>query len=169
MFPSIFWSMIDNDGSICGAIPSGLLTKSNSHGFSSMKNHITCRISLPGTATSTNSSYISFSYDILVNLTMNRQDSRIIMSRGLMESTTKTGMQIRSPQDSLLTDCVDDKQTVKNLCASQKWHKMDLFLTFTCNQSEHFGVKNVKNWIDGYLWEKTFLCFRIYLMRKKLK
>ena len=77
-------------------------------------------------------------YDILVNLTLNREDSRIILNRGLMESSTETGLQIISRNDSLLSDCVDNKQTVRNLCASQKYHKMDFFLTFTCNQSEHF-------------------------------
>ena len=127
MFPSIFWSMVSGSGSMLGAIPSGLLVKSDSHGFASMKSHFRCRLRHPGSSTSTNSSYISFMYDILVNLTLNREDSRIILNRGLMESTSDTGLKIRSRDDSLLSDCVDNKQTVRNLCASQMYHKMDFF------------------------------------------
>ena len=44
LFPSIFWSMVPNNGSICGAIPSGLLVKANKHGFASMKNHVRSRL-----------------------------------------------------------------------------------------------------------------------------
>ena len=156
IFPSIFWSMVSGNGSMIGAIPSGLLVKSDCHGFASMKNHFRCRLRLPGSSTSTNPSYISFMYDILVNLTLNREDSRIILNRGLMESTSDTGLKIRSRDDTLLSDCVDNKQTVRNLCASQVYHKMDYFLTFTCNQKEHFGMSKIKRWLDDSLWEKNF-------------
>ncbi len=70
-----------------GAIPSGLLVKSDCHGFSSMKSHFRCRLQISSSSTSTNPSYISFMYDILVNLTLNHEDARIILNRGLMEST----------------------------------------------------------------------------------
>ena len=58
---------------------------------------------------------------------------------------------------------------VKNLCASQKYHKMDFFLTFTCNQSEHFGVKNVKNWIDGNLWKDYFPEFHYFSLDQQIE
>ena len=38
---------------------------------------------------------------------------------------------------------------VKNLSASQKYHKMTHFYTTTVNQREHFGVCCIKNWIDS--------------------
>ena len=156
LFPSIFWSMVPNCGSILGAIPSGLFVQSNCHGFANMKSHVRSRLCLPSSSTSTNPSYISFMYDILVNLTLNREDSRIILNRGLMESTNETGLQVRSRNDNLMCDTVDNKQTVRNLCSSQKYHKMDFFLTFTCNQSEHFGLLNIKRWLDGSSWENYF-------------
>ena len=64
-------------------------------------------------------------------------------------------MKVRNDNDGLLSDSVDNKQSVWNLCASQKYHKMDFFLTFTCNQREHFGMKYIKRWIDGNLWEQN--------------
>lgn len=59
LFHSIFWSMVTRSGSIVGAIPSGLLVKSSCHGFASMNSHVRCRLTLPGSSTSTNASYIS--------------------------------------------------------------------------------------------------------------
>ena len=101
-------------------------------------------------------------YDILVNHSLNREDSRIILNRGLMESTSQTGMKVRSSDDGLLSDSIDNKQHVRNLCSSQKYHKMDFFLTFTCNQKEHFGLSVVKNWIDVNDCEDYFPIFQIY-------
>ena len=34
-------------------------------------------------------------------------------------------------------------ETVKNLCAYQAYHFIDLFATFTCNQKKHIGVKKL--------------------------
>ena len=42
-----------------------------------------------------------------------------------MESSNEIGLKVRSRDDTLLSDSVDSKQTVRNLCASQKYHKMD--------------------------------------------
>ena len=88
---------------------------------------------------------------------MNREDSRIILNIGLMESTGDTGLKVRSCGDTMLTDSVDNKQTVSNLCASQKYHKMDYFLIFTCNQNEHFGMSKIKRWLYDGEWMKYFL------------
>lgn len=106
-------------------------------------------------------------YYILVNLTLNREDSRIILNRGLMDSTCETGLQVRSRDDSIISDCVDNKQTVRNLCASHKYHNMDFFMTFTCNQSENFGVSNIKRWLDGSSWEMYFPMFESYTFEEK--
>ena len=144
IFSSVFWMKVPSNGSILGAIPSGLLLTSSRHGYDNMKSHVRCLICLTFSTTSTNPSYISWLYDILANLTMNREDSMIILNRGLMESSSETGLQVRSKNDILMTDAVDNKQTVRNLCSSQKYHNMDFFLTFTCNQSAHFGISTIK-------------------------
>ena len=66
-----------------------------------------------------------------------------------------------------MTDAVDNKQTVRNLCSSQKYHNMDFFLTFTCNQSEHFGISPIKNWLDGCLWEEYFPNFHFLSLEEQ--
>ena len=48
---------------------------------------------------------------------------------------------------------------VRNLCASQYYHEMDFFLTFTCNSKKHFGTSTIKNWLDNREWQKLYKGF----------
>ena len=42
-----------------------------------------------------------------------------------------------------------------------------LFLTFTCNQKEHFGMSMIKRWLDDILWEKYFPSFESFTNEEK--
>lgn len=66
------------------------------------------------------------------------------------------GLGLRGKGDSALLESIDSKAMVRNLCASQKWHPMDFFLTFTCNMKKHFGTKPIKEWLDSEDWKKFF-------------
>ena len=83
-----------------------------------MKSHVRCRLGHLGSSTCTNPTYIAYMYDILVNLSLNREDSRIILNRGLMESTSKTGMKVRGSDDGLLSDSIDNKKHEHFSCKS---------------------------------------------------
>ena len=117
-----------------------------------------CSLLLIYTAsTSTDPRYHPFVYDMLANLSANKMDTRIILNRGLTTADDESGgLGLRGKQDESLLESFDSSTTVKNLCASQYYHKMDFFLTFTCNQKKHFGVKNVKEWIDSGAWKQYF-------------
>ena len=79
------------------------------------------------------------------------------MNRGLTASDDDSGgLGIRAKNDSALLESIDSRQMVCNLSASQKIMKMDFFLTFTCNQREHFGTKPIKLWTDSDEWMKHF-------------
>ena len=81
LFPSIFYKMIINDSAICGTIPSSLFTGTISlHGFASIQDHVQSRLTSPASSTSSTPSYISYSYDKITNLTMNHQDTRIVLN-----------------------------------------------------------------------------------------
>ena len=58
---------------------------------------------------------------------------------------------------------------VKNLCSSQKCHPMSFFLTFTCNESKHFGISPIKNYIDSKEWEKNYPNFNELFESEKKK
>ena len=157
IFPSIFYHSGEL-GDIHGAIPSPLLSSPKAiHGFASILDHTRNRLSLAGTATSTNPAYISLCYDQLSNITASHEDSRIIMNRGMkVDDKNYSGLGVRRKNDSTLFDSVDSQRMVNNLCASQKYHKMDYFVTYTCNQAEHFGVCNIKNWVDNGEWNDHY-------------
>ena len=159
MFPSIFWNSADCHGSLAGAIPSSLLMeKITSRGFASLPQHVRTRMTSSSAATGTDSRYIAFSYDMLTNLSVSHSDTRIVLNRGLTACEDRTGgLGVRgNHDDSALLESIDSKRIVKNLCASQKYHKMDFFLTFTCNQKEHFGTSKLRKWLDSRDWEKHF-------------
>ena len=93
-----------------------------------------------------------------MNLAANREDTRCILNHGLKVASDKMGgLGIRDKGDSPLLGSVDNKSMVRNLCSSQQWHPMDVFLTFTCNMKKHFGTKMVKGWIDGGCWREYFV------------
>ena len=98
-------------------------------------------------------------FDIMTNLTLNREDSRILFKRGLMVSTGDTGLEVNGKDNTSLHDSIDSKKMVRCLCASQVYHQMHYFLTFTCNQSKHFGTKIIKICTDGTEWQGNFKDF----------
>ena len=63
------------------------------------------------------------------NTALNKDDSRIIINRGLVDQSIESGLNIRVRDYSNLTDEVDGKHIVCKLCTSQKYHNFD-FLTF---------------------------------------
>ena len=52
-----------------------------------------------------------------------------------------------------MLESFDSKQMVRNLCASQRYHQMTHFLTFTCNMRKNFGTKPIKIWVDSGEWK----------------
>ena len=124
LFPSIRWKMAADNCSIVGAIPAPLLTKSvKGFGFAPIQEHIRSRLTSTISATSTDSRYCAHCYDILTNLAANHEDTRLILNRGLtVADDVKGGLGLRGKGDSSLLESIDNKQMVKNLCFSQKYH-----------------------------------------------
>ena len=66
---------------------------------------------------------------MLTNLSANHQDTRLILNRGLTVGEDKTGgLGVRGKEDTNLYQSIDNKQMVRNLCFSQKYHEWDFFL-----------------------------------------
>ena len=157
-FPSIFWYMISETSAFPGAIPASLLHAETSlFGVASIHDHVRLRMTSCESTSYCDPRFISYSYDALVNLTCNKSDTRLILNRGLtVDTNAASGLGVRCKNDTSLFNSIDSKQMVKNLSASQKHHKMDFFLTFTCNQKSHFGLAPIKNWIDSDKWEEHY-------------
>ena len=77
--------MVPDNGSICGAITSYLFTVIKSiHLFSNMHDHVKSILTSLSIATSTNPTDVSHFYGKLTNLSLNHEDTSIVLNRGLM-------------------------------------------------------------------------------------
>jgi predicted GIY-YIG superfamily endonuclease len=158
LFPSIHWKCSVDKCSILGAIPSSLLNaNANKYGFASIPQHIRTRLTCPSCTTSSDPRYITHCYDVMANMAASQCDTRLVINRGLTVGKEIYGnLGVRGNIDSTLLGSVDSKQMVKNLCTSQKYVKWDYFLTFTANQSCHFGLKPIRKWIENKGWASIY-------------
>ena len=63
---------------------------------------------------------------MLTNLAATHEDTRLVLQRGLTVSEDNANrLTVREKGDSALMESFDSKQMVRNLCASQYYHKMD--------------------------------------------
>ena len=73
------------------------------------------RIRLPGTLTSTDPRYISFAFDTMSNIALNKDDLRIIINHGLVDQSIESGLNVRVRDYLNLTDEADGKHIVCEL------------------------------------------------------
>ena len=66
------------------------------HEFAPVADRIQSSMTNPDVATSTNPKYIAYGYDVLMNLTFNNEDTRLILNRGLTVCPDGLGLQLRS-------------------------------------------------------------------------
>ena len=155
-FPSIFYKQVPDDGAIAGAIPTCLFSEGSTHGFASIHEHMRIRLLSSGAATSTSPGYISFAYDTIINLATNHNDTRMIINRAVPVPVGQFGISLKDNNDGVLTDSIDSRRNVRNLCASQLYHHMHFFKTLTVNQRMHFGISPLKRWTDSDDWKNNF-------------
>ena len=152
LFPSIFWSLSHStDGGILGSMPTSLFCQNGTRkrfGVASMADHAKARLKSVSNCASTNPRYLTFLFDSLANGALEGQDTRVVLSRGFEESMGPAGMRIRNKGDDLYSDTIDNRQCVHDLTASERDKPSDLFVTMTCNQREHFGIKSIKRYVD---------------------
>ncbi|CAB9521100.1 hypothetical protein SEMRO_1164_G248040.1 [Seminavis robusta] len=152
LFPSIFWCLPhSSEGGILGSMPTPLFCQHATRkqfNVASVIDHARTRVKTIGTTSSTDGRYLSFQFDSLANGALEGQDTRVVLSRGFEECLGPAGIKARNAEDDFITDQIDSRQNVHNLCASERDNPSTLFVTLTCNQREHFGVRNIKRYID---------------------
>ena len=81
IYISISYKTILSCGSIPSALPSYLIATNNStHGSALVINHIKSILTNPGVGTGTNPKYIAYSYNVITNLNLNREDAQLNLS-----------------------------------------------------------------------------------------
>ena len=108
--------------------------------------------------TSTSQTYAYYCYYKLTTLSLNHDGTRIVLNVGVTVYTESTNIigAICNKHSSLF-ESIYIKQMVSNFCASQKYHKVDIFLTFTCNQEDNFWLEYIWNCIDSGIWKNLYL------------
>ena len=152
LFPSIFWRDILSDGSIIGAIPSALLANTATLkrlGIASVESHMRTRMKNSALLTSTDDAYLCYAFDTVVNLGCQHADTRVILHRGLCTSTNEGIKGAMDQQPAFETDSVDSRPVVHKLAATFSEGDGTYFYTHSVNQRDHFGVKEIKHWIDS--------------------
>jgi predicted GIY-YIG superfamily endonuclease len=160
LFPSIFCKENEKDASPIGAIPCCLMahdtTLSNS-GFASLIDHFRSRITNTSLLTSTNNNYIAFCFDNFLNLQTRQSHTRMILHRGLWNCGL--GKSITSDSNGTMynVDSIQSRPIVNKLAAAVAEEQATYFYTHTCNQEEHFGIREIKKWIDSSDLENIIL------------
>eukprot|EP00957_Ditylum_brightwellii_P011649 880090-Ditylum_brightwellii.AAC.1 len=80
----------------------------------------------------------------------------MIMKNGFRVGGSTAKFEVRNKTGSSLSECVDGQQMVLNLSSSQKHITWDWFLTFTCNQAKHFGMKFLKLYLATGKWKECY-------------
>lgn len=152
LFPSIFWCLSHScDGGILGSMPTSFFCQTSTRkrfGVASLADHAKTRLKSVGNASSTDPRYLTFLFDSIANGAIEGSDTRVVLSRGFEESMGPAGMRVRNKDDNLYSDTIDNRQCVHDLCGAQREDEFDVFVTLTCNQREHFGIRNIKRYID---------------------
>ena len=157
LFPSLFWKDAGDDGAILGAMPCGLLAHDatlQKYGIASMQSHLYARLTNPTLGTSTDPRYVCHAFDSMVNLGCRHEDVRVILHRGV--TGTNDGVRVAdsgpgnvTDKSFFDTDSVDSRPTVNKLAAAVADKQATYFYTQTANALDHFGLSEIKRWIES--------------------
>ena len=156
VFPKHFWAAMRSDRySILGCLPISCYRGSLPHpdGFCSLTERGRNLLTHASSSTATDDKHTGYTYDIFTNIASIGHDSREIeRSDFAPKSDTRSGLGLGDRDESTLVESMDTGKEMMNLAAASQKHEMDLFLTWTCNQSKHPGIRQLYNWKAGEQW-----------------
>ena len=97
-------------------------------GFSSVQKHIITKLTSTSNSMGSDPIYICHCYDIMVNLAAPRNDTILVINRGLnFIEDEHDNLGVRGIEDSSILGPVDSKQMVENICTPQKYISWSYF------------------------------------------
>ena len=148
LFPSIFYYQMD-DGSYPGAIPFFLYAEDKncaSFGFESLLTHFRTRLCDQSLLTSSNTKYLQYAADVLLNLNLKSKHTDSYVRRGIQ--SVELDKSLPHFEHSCNNFSADTEIRCDELAAAMRSNNVSLFVTLTCNQKEHPGVAPLKKAID---------------------
>jgi hypothetical protein len=153
LFPKHFYCSATRDKiATLGCAPISCYRGNIAHpdGFASNLERGRNLITHASSSTATDSHFLGHLYDIQANIAAMNLDSRLISSNGFRVSrASKSGLEVGDRNSSELTENVDSSTQVMNLAAAAERLGFDLFFTFTCNQSQHPGIRHLYKWKEN--------------------
>ena len=157
LFPRHFYLGSKHDPmAILGAMPiSCYTTETHPHGFASTLQYTRTLMTHSSSSTSTCPITTCFLYDVQANSALSNVDSPLVSRHGFkVDNTSQYGLSVQDKKQTDLTESVDSHQAALDLAGSQPYVSFDLFLTFTCNQKLHPGIKHLHEWKESMEWTK---------------
>ena len=145
LFPSIFWCQASS-GSFPGAIPTALYNSSNYNkqlGFAGLDDMLRTRIKDGSLLTSCNPTYLQYVFDCLLNMQLHKSDIRIILNRGWQEVNSVPHKCSFLSTQTFKFDCAESRKNVCELAALIRDKNPTYFVTYTCSQSTHPGIRKI--------------------------
>ena len=145
LFPSIFWSQSKN-GSFHGAIPAALYNSSKYNkqlGFAGLEDMLRTRIKDGSLLTSCNAAYLQYVFDCLLNTQLHKTDVRIVLNRGWQEVSSAPSNSRFVSTETFKFDCAESRKNVCELAALIREKNPTYFVTYTCGQSTHPGIRKI--------------------------
>lgn len=168
LFPKHFWSNAQHDKvATLGCAPISCFTKEvHPDGFASTLEQARVYATHASSSASTDDHFATYLYSMQANAACSTIDSRLATRSGFTVSTTSSsGLQLGSADDSDLAESLESSQGAMNLAAAANELGMDAFITYTPNQRDHPGLSHLHKWkesrnewglklnyYDGYPW-----------------
>ena len=155
LFPGIYYSNATHDDAATLGCPVISSHRGDTHpnGFASHLQIGRNTLTHSSSSSSTCHNFASYCYDLQANRAASSTDSRLVTKQGFgVSKTSSNGLQLATGDESCLHESVDSSQAAINLAAASQIVQFDLFLTFTCNQSLHPGIRHLHDWkkSEGY-------------------
>ncbi len=157
LFPGHFWSGATHDEyAILGCPPISCHRREvHPNGFASHLQMARNLLTHASSSTSTCENYAAYCYDLQGNRAGSSLDSRQVARQGFRVSTSSSeGLELGRGKESNLQESVDSSQAAIDLAAASQILRFDLFLTLTCNQSQHPGIRHLFEWKQSMQWTK---------------
>jgi len=91
--------------------------------------------------------YHNLAFDVVNNELLTGCDTRVVMRRGFEHMNGQCSKTLMQMDDTLSTDSVDNRETVKKLASMLREKQAPYFYAHTFNMSDHFGLKKLSKWI----------------------
>lgn len=156
LFPRHFWVCSKfNKETVLGCAPVSSFCSSGTHpyGFASHLERGRNYITHSSSSTATDDLFVAHLYDVMCNVAATNLDSRTVATAGFkVDDKSSSGLKLGDRDESELNDSMDTSKGMMGLAAASNRYQFDGFVTYTCAQNEHPGIRHLYDWKESKQW-----------------